>query len=166
MISGNMVGSYSQIGKTFILVDEDGNEITGVCVDNPVVFTANATEDIREGKVAATDEGVVTGSAVIPNYETYEGTKVIPNGSTFLVPMNEHYNYTKFQAIICNYNTSFANSVAADKVVINDNVYIVQSTDVLSTIVQNQDNSTIDFGITNTSGQPYLIRYFMYKELY
>ena len=32
-ISGNLVGSYSQIGKTFILTDENGNELTGVVVD-------------------------------------------------------------------------------------------------------------------------------------
>lgn len=60
-ISGNMVGSYSAIGKTFILVDEDGNEITGVVVDKETVFTAK-DNDVREGKVYASNDGVSVGT--------------------------------------------------------------------------------------------------------
>jgi hypothetical protein len=61
MISGNMVGTYSAIGKTFILVDENGNEITGVVVDKETVFTAT-DNDVREGKVYASDDGVSVGT--------------------------------------------------------------------------------------------------------
>ena len=61
MISGNMVGSYNQIGKTFILVDDEGNEVTGVVVDSEVVFTATDS-DVRKGKVYASDNGVSTGT--------------------------------------------------------------------------------------------------------
>ena len=32
-IYGNMVGAYSQMGKTFILEDENSNEMTGVVTD-------------------------------------------------------------------------------------------------------------------------------------
>lgn len=60
-ISGNMVGSYSAIGKTFILVDEDGNEITGVVVDKQTIFTAT-DDDVREGKVYASNDGVSVGT--------------------------------------------------------------------------------------------------------
>lgn len=60
-IIGNMVGCYSPMGKTFTLVDEDNNEFTGVVVDQETVLTATAA-DIVAGKVAATDEGVVTGT--------------------------------------------------------------------------------------------------------
>lgn len=59
-IVGRMAGCYSPIGKTFILTDENGNELTGVTVDQKQIFTANLN-DIRDGKVAANDEGVVTG---------------------------------------------------------------------------------------------------------
>ena len=38
MISGNMVGSYSQLGKTFIITDADGNELTGVVTENVQIF--------------------------------------------------------------------------------------------------------------------------------
>ena len=56
-ISGNMVGSYSQIGKTFTLVDENGHEIVGVVVDKETIFTAT-DNDVRQGKVYASNDGV------------------------------------------------------------------------------------------------------------
>ena len=61
MISGNMVGSYSSLGKTFIIQDEDGNEITGVVVDSEVIFTATDS-DVRAGKVYASNDGVSVGT--------------------------------------------------------------------------------------------------------
>lgn len=64
MICGNMVGSYSQIGKTFVLVDENGNEITGVIVDKEVIFTAT-DNDVREGKVYASNDGVSIGTLAV-----------------------------------------------------------------------------------------------------
>ena len=60
-IVGNMVGCYSPMGKTFILVDENDNEYTGIVVDKETVFTATAA-DIVKGKVAGTDDGVVVGT--------------------------------------------------------------------------------------------------------
>jgi hypothetical protein len=60
-IVGNMVGCYSPIGKTFIIEDENGNEITGIVVDQETVFTATAA-DIVKGKVAGTNDGVVIGT--------------------------------------------------------------------------------------------------------
>ena len=64
MISGNMVGSYSQIGKTFTLVDENGNEITGVIVDQETVFTAT-DNDVIKGKIYASNDGVSVGTLEI-----------------------------------------------------------------------------------------------------
>ena len=61
MIIGNMVGSYSSMGKTFIIEDENGNELVGVVVDSEVVFTATDS-DVRQGKVYASDEGVSVGT--------------------------------------------------------------------------------------------------------
>ena len=61
MIIGNMVGSYSSMGKTFIIEDEDGNEFVGVITDSKVIFTA-VDSDVRAGKVYASDEGVSVGT--------------------------------------------------------------------------------------------------------
>ena len=164
-ILGNALGAFG-FPKTYILTDESGNELTGVYVESETIFTADASSDIRAGKVAATDAGVVTGEAIIPNYETYEGTKIVANGNDFKILLNSGYDYTKFQAIICSFNKNLSDSVFSDKVVINDKVYAVQSTDVVSSIVKNIEDNSIDFGIANTSGKIYLIRYFMCKELY
>lgn len=60
-IVGNMVGCYSPMGKTFIIEDENGNEITGIVVDQETIFTATAA-DIVKGKVAGTGDGVVVGT--------------------------------------------------------------------------------------------------------
>lgn len=60
-IVGNMAGCYSPIGKTFIITDENGNEVTGIVVDQETVFTATAA-DIVKGKTAGTEEGVVVGT--------------------------------------------------------------------------------------------------------
>ena len=62
MICGNMVGGLIPL-KTLILVDENGNEVVGTAVENLTIFDATA-EDIKLGKVAATDSGVVTGTHI------------------------------------------------------------------------------------------------------
>ena len=62
-INGNLVGGIVGYGKTFVIVDENNNELTGVVVDELTVFDATA-EDIKQGKVAATDSGIVTGTHV------------------------------------------------------------------------------------------------------
>lgn len=61
MINGNMVGSYSQLGKTLILEDENGKQVVGVVVGSQIIFTAVDT-DVVKGKVYASNEGVSTGT--------------------------------------------------------------------------------------------------------
>lgn len=151
--------------NTYILVDENGNEVPAVLVDEPVMLTANASTDIRKGMTAVTDEGVVTGEKEIPAYHVTEGYKLVPNGSALILPI-PHYDYTKLQAVMCLFNTSLLDSVYTEKVAIEDNVYLVKSTTPEAQIMIDDDNKRIDFGIANTSGKMYLIRYFTYKEIY
>ena len=61
MICGNVVGGSSGFGKTYLLEDESGNQLTGVLVDELTIFTAT-DEDVVEGKVYAGDNGVSTGT--------------------------------------------------------------------------------------------------------
>ena len=63
MINGNLVGGIVGYGKTFVIVDENGNEITGVVTDEITTLTATAA-DIKAGKTAAVDSGIVTGTHV------------------------------------------------------------------------------------------------------
>ena len=158
-------GSGETIPNTIILVDQDGNECVAVLTEEETEITATKN-DIRLGVTAVTNDGIVTGEKEIPAYHTIEGYRLIPNGEAFVLPTKTHYDYTKLQVIICPYNSAPTNSVSAEKVVINDNVYEVLSTTAISSVTKNDADFTIDLGITNDSGKSYYIRYFMYKEIY
>lgn len=167
IIAGNMIGSYSQIGKTFTLVDEAGAEFVGVVTDKEVLLTANAENDIREGTVAVTDDGIVTGSKVIPSYHTNHGARLIAAGGDFTIRLEklDCYDYTNFHGIICSWNTNLSNSVAADRIVVLDAVYPVLSTEIISNVTKDSDSKSIIFGITNNTGSPCVVRYMTYKEI-
>lgn len=157
-------GSYEPEDQTYILVDEDGNEIAGVLLDEEVDLTATPN-DIRLGTTAITDAGVTEGEKEIPNYLAEEGKRVIKSGDQLDIPLySEICEYTHLQAIICVYNTSTSNSVAANKVVIGDNVYAVGSTDVLATVTVDTNSQTIKLGLFNDSDSSLVVRYTIIKE--
>lgn len=64
VIYGNVVGCGSGFGKTFLLEDENGVQLTGVVVEEEVIFTATDA-DVLKGKVYAGDNGVSTGTLEI-----------------------------------------------------------------------------------------------------
>lgn len=165
-IYGNTVGGAG-LTQTYILQYPNGREVTAVVSDEPISLTANEN-DIREGKTAATEKGVVTGKKVIPAYHTNKGVIVIPSGNEFKITLLKDldtYDYTKLEAMICDFNTSLADSVATDKVVIDDHVYAVQSTNSLSVLTKNDTDKTVDFGITNETSKMQILRFFTYKEI-
>lgn len=166
IISGNMVGGAAPL-RTLILEDSDGVQLTGVVVGSEVVFTADASTDIRAGKVAATDAGVVTGSVTIPNYETNQGWRFVTPGDMFQIPTlgEDWYDYTFLQCIITVFNTTIEDSVYAEYVVIDHVLYETKGTVQTSVITKNTETSSIDFNITNDTDNMYLIRYSTYKEV-
>lgn len=153
------------IPDTYILVDEDGNEVAAVALDERVELTADKDVDIRAGVTAITNDGVVTGTKEIPAYYVYAGHRLVTKGSQFVFP-TPNYNYKKLQAIFCPYSTSLANSVSAEKVVIDDHVYNVSSNVSVASVKKDPDTTSVNFGITNESDSIFLIRYFMYTEVY
>lgn len=157
------VGSVVEQPNTYILRDEDGNEVVAVFTGSEVVFTATEN-DIRKGAVAATNQGVTVGTKVIPSYHTLEGAKLIQAGKRFVVTL-QNYEYTKMQALICKYNSSLQKSVAVDKVSINSYVYPVGSTEVIASVTLDHATKAVDFGIINETAKPCVIRYFTYKEI-
>ena len=158
-------GGSSDDTQMYVLVDEDGNEYPAVLVDEEMVFDATAN-DIREGKIAATDDGVTVGTKDITSYHTLEGFKLIPAGSEFKLTEIKNCEYTELQAIICAYGTNLTSSVSAEKVSIESKVYEVGSNVAISDVTVDVANSTINFGITNEKDKPCVIRYFTYKEEY
>lgn len=159
------VGTRVEIPTTYVLVDENGNELVALLTDEEVKLTASEKTDIRAGTTAITDKGVVTGEKEIPAYHTYDGYRLVTNGTAFLIPL-ANYDYTKMQSIICRFNKNLTNSVSAVQVSMYDKVYEVGSTVALASVTKDAFNSRVDFGLTNKSGEIRVLRYIMYKEIY
>lgn len=53
---------------TYVLVDEYGNEHPAVFVESKTVFDATA-DDLREGKIAASDSGIIVGTGDLSTVE-------------------------------------------------------------------------------------------------
>lgn len=164
MIYGNMVGGAS-LAQVRIIQDAEGNEVPAVLVEQETVFDATPN-DIRAGKLAATEQGVTRGTKDIPAYHTTEGVHAIPAGSAFTIPLpdGKRYEFTKLQAIICAFNTSLSDSVAAVKVCVDGDVYPVGSTVAIASAAADHEAGAINLGIVNEGETPFIVRYFTYKE--
>lgn len=151
---------------TYILVDENGNEVPAVLTEEEVELTATPN-DIRIGTTAVTDTGVTVGEKEIPAYCVTEGARLIPAGDAFSIriPKGRH-RYTKLQVLFCVFNSDLSDSVATDRVAIANSVYSVNSTEVIAAIAANDDTESIELGLSNDANDPYVIRYFTYKEEY
>lgn len=154
---------FEEAQNVYLLVTEDGEEFVQLNGQEEVDLTATAN-DIRLGTTAVTEKGVTTGEKFIPAYHTSQGTKLIRANSMFILSFDDMtYDYTQLQAMTAPFNTSLSNSVAIDRVVINDSVYNTGSTEVISTVTKDDENKSINLGITN-GDSPYVIRYFTYRE--
>ena len=165
MICGNAVMAPAPL-KTVILEDSFGNEFVGVVTNDIVNFDAT-DNDVREGKTYASGEGASVGTKDIPGYYTTTGVAAIAANKELAIQLKikNRYNYTEFQAMTMPFNSNIQNSVAVDKAVIQDKVYNVGSTEVISTISKNDSEQSISLGIIN-GDVPTIIRYFTYKEEY
>lgn len=164
IIAGNMIGSYSQIGKTLILTDDNGVEIPGVIVSQETVFDATA-EDVKIGKVFASECGVEVGKDT-KTYRVVFGTRLVLPGQSFSIPIEEYgcYDYTKFHAMISKFNTTEFDSVAVDKVSLYNAVFEVNSDRKISDVTKNLATQSIDLNFTNDTDNVYIINYNTYKE--
>ena len=100
IIYGTPVGG-SALPKSYVLETEDGVQLVGVLVGEETVMTATAN-DIRKGKIAATENGIIEGEKNIPSYETTQSNYMIFSGENYSIPLEgtDKYDYTKFQAVI------------------------------------------------------------------
>lgn len=159
-IVGNMAGCYSPMGKTFIITDENGNELTGVITDQEQIFTAT-DNDVREGFVYASDSGVSIGSKVIPSYHTSYGCKIVLANKEVTISAPE-YDYSDLSVIISTYDTSMAQSVLSTYVSINGAMYMAGSNVKVSDITVDRENEKINLGIALS--QKSVIRYLVTRE--
>ena len=166
-IVGKMAGCYSPLGRTMILQDENGNELsTGVIVEQKTVFDADV-DDVKIGKTFASNEGVKIGRDT-KTYRVVKSSHLIFPSTRYSIPLsdNEQYDYTEFQGVIAKFNTSFSDSVETNRVVLENKVYEVNSTISLSQITKNVDVKSIDLNITNDTEDIYVVHFFTYKEEY
>lgn len=150
-----------------LTIDGEQKTFTQLYGEQKVELTATEN-DIRKGSTAITKKGYLEGEKVIPAYNTSQGFVVIPANSECKIESlssQDRYAYTKLQAIITPFNTSLSNSVAVNKVVIDDYVYNVNSTEKVSNVTKDDENKSISFGIINEGNTPMIIRYFTYKEV-
>jgi hypothetical protein len=161
-IVGNMAGCYSPMGKTFIITDENGNELTGVITDQEQIFTAT-DNDVREGFVYASDAGISTGTKDIPSYYTRCGHKFVLAGKQVTLTAPE-YNYKNLMITISTYDTSVDKSVVPTHISVGNEIYAVGNSTKLSDITVDADNGLIDFGIT--VNEKSVLRYCITKEEY
>ena len=161
---GNPVGGFCY-PKTYILTDENGNEMaTGVIVGEKTVFDATPA-DVRVDKVFASDEGVQVGTDT-KTYRTTIGTVCILPGESFSIQLDDYdgYDYTKFTAMIAPFNTTELDSVAINKVSVNNAVYSADSTTKLSDVTKNTLTKSIDLNIVNNTDSTCVIHYSTSKE--
>jgi hypothetical protein len=159
MINGNMVGGTAPI-KTVKIVDDDNNEFFGVVTGSEVIFTAT-DNDVREGFVYASNDGISTGTKIIPSYHTRYGSKIIPANTEVRITTPE-YNYSNLLVVIATYDTSMAKSVLSTYVSVNNAMYEVGSATKLSDITVDEANEQINLGFTVTKKS--VVRYLVTRE--
>ena len=164
-IYGNPVGGALN-AKTYELQYNGGTTpIMAVVVDEEKIFDATEN-DVRKGKVFASNSGVKVGTKDIPAYRTTQGAAIVLPNKSFSILLDEYnqYDYTKLQCVISKFDTSVKNSVAVDRVVIDDFVYAVNSTNALSSVTKNQETKTVNLNITNETSDTFVLRYFTFRE--
>lgn len=164
MIYGNFVGGMG-IERTYIIVDDNGNEITAVDTDDENVMLDATPNDIRLGTAAATSDGYTPGEKYIPSYNTEEGRLIFKPGQPLRIDMfSDQCQFTKLQAIICEFNTSIDDSISAVMVSIDGKVYLSGTSENLATVVVDLEKQSIDLSIVNDTDKDVVLRYFTYKE--
>ncbi len=160
---GNPCGGFG-MPKMLEIVDDNGNTIIGTVTDSEVIFDATR-DDVKVGKIFASADGVQEGIDT-RTYRTTHASKTILPGEQFSIPLDDYekYNYTKFQAMIAEFNTTQYDSVSVVKISLNDAVYDVNSTIKISDVTKNSSTKSIDLNITNNTNNTYVIHYSTYKE--
>lgn len=149
---------------TYLLVDENGMEIPAVFVDNETIFTATA-DDIRDGKIAANQNGIVEGTKYIPDYRAEEGIIYVKPGNPIEIGMfSDMCEFTELQAIMYDWNSYGTSTVDLRKVVVDGYVYDVGNAEPVSKVTVDSETQTIKFGVVNDGIRPLVVRYMIIKE--
>lgn len=158
-ILGNATGGFG-MPRSFVIVDENGNEFTAVTTEEVTVFDATPM-DVRVDKIFASENGVQVGMKIIPNYHTRYGHKVALSGTELSISVPE-FNYSNLFVTITTYNSSIYDSFSTTYVAIDGGMYEVGNTTKISDITIDTINKKIKLGITTTEKS--VVRYLVTKE--
>lgn len=163
MIYGNVASGFG-MPKLIEITDIDGNVFVGAVTDSKVNLDATR-DDVKIGKKFASNDGISEGIDT-RTYRTTQASRLILPGDNFSIPLDKYdiYNYTKFQAVIAEFNTTFADSVKVNRIALNDAVYHVNSSTKISDITKNTLTKSVDFNIVNDTENSYVIHYMTCKE--
>lgn len=150
--------------KLIEIADGNGNTFIGAVTDSEVALDATRA-DVKAGKMFAANEGIQEGEDT-KTYRTTHASCLVRPGESFTIPLDKYdmYNYTKFQAVIAEFNTTQIDSTSVNKIVLNDKVYNTNSTVKLSDITKNSSTKSVDLNIINSTDKVYVIHYNTYKE--
>lgn len=163
VIYGNPSGGFG-MPRLIEIADENGNTFIGTVTDSEINLDATRA-DVKVGKKFAGNDGIEEGTDT-KTYRTYHATKLILPGDNFSIPLEEYeqYNYTKFQAMIAEFNTDQYDSTSVSKISVNDAVYNVNSNSKISDVTKNSSLKSIDLNIINSTDKTFCIFYNTYKE--
>ena len=150
--------------KLFEIADGNGNTFIGAVTDSEVVLDATRA-DVKVGKMFASNDGIQEGTDT-KTYRTTHASYAIFPGESFSIPLDQYnsYNYTKFQAMIAEFNLTNSDSTSVNKIVFNDAVYNVNSTTKISDVTKNFSTKSIDLNISNSTDKTYVVHYSTFKE--
>lgn len=148
-IYGNMVGGTAPI-RTVTIVDEIGNEMIGVVVENEVLFTAK-DNDVREGMVYAGDSGVSVGTLKVSNHTPETLSCTFTKVENFISEMD------KYTLNINGLNTSsryfIIISCKASKDASTEDIIMLRRTDLNMDFIPSIINSTYNVSSTLNVGE-------------
>ena len=163
VIYGNPSGGFG-MPRLIEIADENGNTFIGAVTDSEVVLDATRA-DVKAGKMFAANEGIQEGEDTKTYRTTHASYLVLPGENfTLLLDKYDIYDYTKFQAMIAEFNTTQTDSTSVSKIVLNDKVYNVNSTVKLSDVTKNSSTKSVDLNITNSTDKTYVIHFNTYRE--
>ena len=144
----------------YIIVDEAGNQLNATFTEQAVIADATAN-DIRIGKTAITESGLITGTKEIPVYYSNYGYKLLSANkeATLFLP---RYNYKNLLVTISTYNTSREQSLNVTYISIDNGMYAIGNNTKLSDITIDEEKQQIKFGIT--VNEKSILRYFVITE--
>jgi hypothetical protein len=146
--------------RSFVIVDENGNEFTAVTTEEVTVFDATPM-DVRVDKIFASENGVQVGMKTIPSYHTTYGHKIVASGAQISIFVPE-FDFSNLFITITTYNNNIYDSFSATYVAIDGGIYRVGSGEKISDITVDETNEKINLNMNATEKS--VVRYLVTKE--